>query len=102
MMDLQRKLHLLGRTGPVVYAMSGLDIALWDIAGKVAQKPLAELLGGARRHSFDVYASLMRYTDPVRVARNAAAAVERGYQAIKLHEIGVDQVQAARKAIGPT
>ena len=56
MLDLQRKFHLLGRSGPVMYAMSGLDIALWDIAGKVAGKPLAELLGGAKRTQFDAYA----------------------------------------------
>jgi L-alanine-DL-glutamate epimerase-like enolase superfamily enzyme len=99
--DLQRKLHLLGRTGPVMYAMSGLDIALWDIAGKAAGKPLVELLGGARRTDFAAYASLVRYGDPVLVARNAKAAVERGYRAIKLHEIGVEQVKAARAAIGP-
>ena len=101
MTDLQRKVHLLGRTGPVVYAMSGLDIALWDIAGKVARKPLAGLLGPIRRNTFDAYASLMRYTDPMLVARNAAAAVQRGYRAIKLHETGVGQVKAAREAIGP-
>jgi D-galactarolactone cycloisomerase len=99
--DLQRKLHLLGRTGPVMYAMSGLDIALWDIAGKAAGKPLADLLGGARRQDFPAYASLVRYNDPALVARNAKAAVERGYRAIKLHEIGVEQVRAAREAIGP-
>ena len=99
--DLQRKLHLLGRTGPVMYAMSGLDIALWDIAGKAAGKPLAELLGGARRTDFAAYASLVRYGDPALVARNARASVERGYRAIKLHEIGVEQVRAARAAIGP-
>lgn len=101
MLDLQRKLHLLGRTGPVMYAMSGLDIALWDIAGKAAGKPVAELLGGARRKDFSAYASLVRYTDPALIARNAKAAVERGYRAIKLHEIGVEQVRAAREAIGP-
>jgi L-alanine-DL-glutamate epimerase-like enolase superfamily enzyme len=99
--DLQRKLHLLGRTGPVMYAMSGLDIALWDIAGKAAGKPVAELLGGVRRKDFAAYASLVRYTDPALVARNAKATVGRGYRAIKLHEIGVEQVRAARDAIGP-
>jgi len=36
MLDLQKKFHLIGRTGPVVYGLSGLDIALWDIAGKAA------------------------------------------------------------------
>ena len=50
--DVQRKLHLLGRTGPVMFAISGLDIALWDIAGKAAGKSLADLLGGARRTDF--------------------------------------------------
>ena len=99
--DLQRKLHLLGRTGPVMYALSGLDIALWDIAGKAAGKPLAELHGGARRADFPAYASLVRYTDPALVARNAQAAVARGFRAIKLHETGVEQVRAAREAIGP-
>ena len=101
MSDLQRKLHLLGRTGAVMYAMSGLDIALWDIAGKAAGKPLADLLGGARRREFDAYASLVRYGDPVLVASSAKRAVERGYRAIKLHEIGAEQVKVARDAIGP-
>jgi len=99
--DLRRKLHIVGRTGPVVYALSGLDIALWDIAGKVASKPLAELLGGARHTQLPCYASLMRYTDPALVAQNAARAVRMGYKAIKLHEIGVEQVRVAREAIGP-
>jgi len=81
--------------------MSGLDIALWDIAGKAAGKPLAELLGGTRRREFDAYASLVRYGEAALVAGNAKRAVERGYRAIKLHEIGVEQVKAAREAIGP-
>jgi L-alanine-DL-glutamate epimerase-like enolase superfamily enzyme len=100
-LDLQRKLHLLGRTGPVMYGLSGLDIALWDLAGKAAGKPVAELLGGARRDRLRAYASLMRYTDPALVARNAAAAAAQGYTAIKLHEIGAEQVAAARSALGP-
>ena len=61
--DLQRKLHIVGRTGPVVYALSGLDIALWDIAGKKACKSVSALLGGARRASVPTYASLVRYGD---------------------------------------
>ncbi len=99
--DVQRKLHLLGRTGPVMFAISGLDIALWDIAGKAAGKSLADLLGGARRTDFAAYASLVRYGDPALVERNAKAAVARGYRAIKLHETAVEHVRVARAAIGP-
>ena len=38
--DLQRMLHGIGRNGPTIYALSGIDIALWDIAGKAAGVPL--------------------------------------------------------------
>jgi D-galactarolactone cycloisomerase len=99
--DMQKKLHLLGRTGPVMFAISGLDIALWDLAGKAAGISLAALLGPSPRKRLPAYASLLRYTDPVLVARNAKRAVAAGYTTIKLHEIGVEQVRAAREAIGP-
>src|SRR5690348_16984834 len=91
--DLQKRLHLLGRTGPVMYALSGLDIALWDIAGKAASKPVATLLGGSQRNRLPVYASLVHYPDSTFVAHNAAKAVSQGYRAIKLHENGVSQAR---------
>ncbi len=100
-LDLQRTLHLFGRSGAMLYALSGLEIALWDIAGKRAGRSIAELLGGARRQALPAYASLPRYGDPATVTRNAAAAAARGYASVKLHEIGVEQVAAARAAVGP-
>jgi L-alanine-DL-glutamate epimerase-like enolase superfamily enzyme len=99
--DLARKLHNYGRNGPVSYALSGLDIALWDIAGKVAGQPLHRMLGAPATKRVPVYASLLRYGDASLVARNAARAVERGYRRIKLHETTVPEVAAARIAIGP-
>jgi D-galactarolactone cycloisomerase len=99
--DLARKLHNYGRNGPVSFALSGVDIALWDIAGQVAGKPLHRMLGGAQVTRLPAYASLLRYGSADLVARNSARAVERGYQRIKLHEITVSEVAAARNAIGP-
>jgi L-alanine-DL-glutamate epimerase-like enolase superfamily enzyme len=98
--DLARKLHNYGRNGPVSFALSGLDIALWDIAGQVAGAPLYRMLGGASITRVPAYASLLRYGSADLVARNAARAIERGYARIKLHEITVGEVAAARKAIG--
>ncbi len=99
--ELTQKLHNFGRSGSVVFGLSGIDIALWDIAGKVAGQPLHRLFGGSARTSLPAYASLLRYGDPAVVARNAARAVERGYRHVKLHEIDVPQVAAARQAVGP-
>jgi L-alanine-DL-glutamate epimerase-like enolase superfamily enzyme len=98
--DLARKLHNYGRNGPVSFGLSGLDIALWDIAGQVAGKPLYQMLDGAPVARVAAYASLLRYGSADLVARNAARAIERGYRRIKLHEITVGEVAAARKAIG--
>ena len=73
--DLQRLLHGVGRTGPVMYALSAIDMALWDIAGKVAQLPLYRLLGGAPRTDLPAYASLLRYNEPAAVARYTERAL---------------------------
>lgn len=100
MTDLRRRFHVFGRTGPINFALSGLDIALWDIAGKKAGKPLAELLGGARRNAIPAYASLMKYGEADALARNCARARELGYYAVKIHESTVPQAQAARASLG--
>ncbi len=99
--DLQQKLHLFGRYGLTIFALSGLDIALWDIAGKAANLPLYRLLGGARRDGLPAYASLLKYRDPEKVAARVKQAVGEGYRHIKLHETEEAEVRAAREAAGP-
>ncbi len=98
--DLQQMLHLFGRYGIVIFALSGLDIALWDIAGKAANLPLHRLLGGAGQTSLPAYASLLKYRDPERVAARTKLAVQQGYRHIKLHETLEAEVRAAREAAG--
>ena len=51
MTDLQRKLHAMGRHGPVSFALAGIDIALWDLVGKAQGVPLHRLLGWHKRKS---------------------------------------------------
>jgi L-alanine-DL-glutamate epimerase-like enolase superfamily enzyme len=97
---LQQTLHLFGRSGAVMYALSGVDIALWDIAGKVKGEPLYRLLGASER-ALPAYASLLRCSGPDTVASSCALALDQGYRQIKLHEITVPAVQAARDAAGP-
>jgi len=98
--DLQQKLHLFGRYGITIFALSGLDIALWDIAGKAAGLPLVQLLGGSGRDKLPAYASLLKYRDPERVAARTKLAVQEGYRHIKLHETEEPEVKAAREAAG--
>ena len=102
MAEFTRKIQSMARSGPVQFALSGLDIALWDIAGKAAGQPLWRLFGGEdRKTTIPAYASLFRLGTPELVARVAANAVQRGYRHVKLHEHSVEAVAAAREAIGP-
>jgi L-alanine-DL-glutamate epimerase-like enolase superfamily enzyme len=97
---LRKATQNMGRSGPVRYAMSGIDVALWDIAGKIAGKPLHALWGGAKRTAIPTYASFLPYRGVAAVERNTAAALERGYRHIKLHEHDVAPVAAARRIAG--
>jgi len=98
--EVQRLLHGIGRSGPAIYALSGIDIALWDIAGKAAGVPLYRLLGGSPRADLPAYASLLRYGTVEAVALYTTQALARGYRLIKLHEITVPEVKAARDVAG--
>ena len=99
MNEAQRAFHGVGRTGPAMYALSAIDIALWDLAAKRAGLPLFRLLGGQAR-PIELYASLMRYNGVNEaIASNAARAEATGYGWIKLHEATVPAFLAARHAV---
>jgi L-alanine-DL-glutamate epimerase-like enolase superfamily enzyme len=97
---LQQGLHLQGRYGITIFAISGLDIALWDIAGKAAGLPVHRLLGGSGRTTLPAYASLFKYREPEKVAARVKMALAQGYTHIKLHETMEPEVRAAREAAG--
>lgn len=97
---IQRHLHLFGRYGITMFALSGLDIALWDLAARVKGEPLHRLIGKQKRARIPAYASLLRIGKPELVASECETALRRGYPAIKLHETTVPAVLAARQAIG--
>jgi L-alanine-DL-glutamate epimerase-like enolase superfamily enzyme len=99
--ELQQSNHIWGRYGVTMFAIGGVDIALWDLAGKAAGKPLHQLLGGACRDRIPAYASLIKYGEPEIVAERTAHAVGEGYRHVKLHETAVREVKAAREAAGP-
>jgi len=99
MRTLIYRVHGVGRAGPAMYALSGLDIALWDVLGKARDTPIYRLLGGAQRDKIPAYASLLKYADPEIVARTCEEALDRGYRDIKVHETGRAEITAAAQAL---
>src|SRR5207253_4306387 len=100
MEQIQRNLHLFGRYGITMFAISGLDIALWDLAARAQGAPLHRLLGTQKRSKIPAYASLLRIGKPDLVAGECRTARSQGYSAIKLHETTTAPVLSARQVIG--
>ena len=91
-------------------ALSAIDIALWDLAGKATGLPAHALLGGKVRNRVAVYATGLYYTEgefPNRLLDEARSYVERGFTGIKTKvggltvEEDVRRVRALRETIGP-
>jgi L-alanine-DL-glutamate epimerase-like enolase superfamily enzyme len=97
-----------GRQGAVIQAMSGVEIALWDIAGKVYKQPVYKLLGGGFRKKFRAYASILFGDRPAETERTGAQLAGQGYRAVKFgwgpmgqsEESDIAHVRAARQGVG--
>jgi L-alanine-DL-glutamate epimerase-like enolase superfamily enzyme len=98
-----------GRQGAAIQAMSGIEIALWDIVGKATGQPVYKLLGGGFRKSFVAYASILFGDTPVETERIARQLAGQGYRAVKFgwgpmgqgEDSDIAHVRAARQGLGP-
>lgn len=106
---LHQHMFWLGRGGSITHAISGIDIALWDLLGKATGQPVGRLLGGRYRERVQPYASLLM-DEPAKLSEHLHAVREQGFRAFKIgwgpfgrRSSAVDEaiVKAAREAIGP-
>jgi len=94
-----------GTRGIGIVALSGVDIALWDILGKVRGLPIYQLLGGKCRDKVPVYATALYPEEPSRVARRARGFADQGFHGVKI-KVGFDLdqdiriVRAVRQELG--
>src|SRR5262249_48345946 len=98
---MHRGTMIYGRRGLGMFAISGVEIALWDLLGRALDAPVWALLGGAVRPRLPAYASLLRYDSPSDVGRAGQGFVEQGFRMLKLHQTDVNSVRAARETVGP-
>lgn len=86
--------------GIFAMGLSGLDLALWDLAGRRAGQPVCALLGGPVAETIPAYASLPPLRQPDRVVGESLRAVEHGFGAVKLHELDPELVALVRREVG--
>src|SRR3954454_14610019 len=98
-----------GRGGAVEQAISGIDIALWDLFGHICKQPVYRLLGGAYRQRIRPYGSIL-FDEPGPLRETLLQTVARGFKAIKLgwrafgrRNARFDELlmKTARDAVGP-
>ena len=106
---LHQNMFWLGRGGSITHAISGIDIALWDLLGKTTGQPVGRLLGGRYRERVQPYASLLM-DEPEKLRNHLLSVKAQGFRAFKIgwgpfgrRNQATDEaiVRAAREAVGP-
>ena len=104
-----RVFPILGRRGLSVSAMSGVDMALWDLLGRLLAAPIVDLWGGPCRADMELYAS-GGWADADGIGAELGNYVAAGFGAVKMRvgvidgtvDASIARVTAAREALGPT
>lgn len=106
---IRQSLFWQGRGGAVEHAISGIDIALWDLFGKICKQPVSRLLGGCYRNRIKPYGSIL-FEEPDPLCVKLQHALKRGFKAIKMgwrpfgrRDRKTDEllVKMARETVGP-
>ena len=109
---MYRRTHAWGRRGLGMVAISAVDIALWDILGKLTNKPVFKLLGGRTKEKIPVYASKL-YSQPIKnLQQEAENYKKQGFTMFKMRfgwgpkdgsegmKKNIELVEAVREVIG--
>ena len=112
--DKMYRTSIHGRKGETMMAISQVDLALWDLKGKLLNAPAYELLGGPTRDKIRAYASMLGHSiEPELAAKRAREVVEQGYTATKWffrHDPtegqeglrkNLELIRTIREAVGP-
>ena len=100
----QKMIHFAyryGDEGILRCALSGIDLALWDLHAKKAGVPVVQLLGGKIKDIVRAYASLPPLKDAPLVCSESRRAREKGFTGVKLHEVNPEMAREVREAVGP-
>lgn len=108
--DLYNRIKDYGGKGMAAAALSGIDIALWDIIGKACGRPIHKLIGGAHRSEVTCYATGLYFIDMDRLIEEAVEEaqgyVAEGFTAVKMKiglgdpKLDIRRVAAVRDAVG--
>lgn len=106
---MYRRTMYYGRTSVAITAMAAVDIALWDLKGKLFNQPIHRLLGGQHFETIPAYASILFGRDGVETENIGRRWIDAGYGAVKFgwepmgqsEQLDLELVRGARSGVGP-